>query len=69
LLLSAHANVLHNLPYPVTMPEEAAGYARELYRTLHALDELNCEVVFVEAVPAEPQWEGVRDRLRRATHV
>jgi len=52
----------------VPMPPDPAGYARRLYAALHELDELGCSAVVVEAVPGGPEWEGVRDRLRRAAH-
>ena len=57
-------------PLPVTdahvMPRDAAAYARRLYAELHALDELECELVLVERPPDGPEWAGVRDRLERA---
>lgn len=57
-------------PLPVTdahvMPRNAAAYARRLYAELHALDELDCELVLVEMPPAGAEWAGVRDRLERA---
>jgi len=48
------------------MPNDALDYARRLYAYLHALDESNCDVIYVERVPAGPEWVGVRDRLERA---
>ena len=49
------------------MPNDAVDYARRLYASLHALDdESNCDVIYVERVPAGPEWRGVRDRLERA---
>jgi L-threonylcarbamoyladenylate synthase len=55
-----HADELRRLP------AEPGGYARQLYATLHALDEAGCNVIIVEAVPDDPAWAGVRDRLARA---
>jgi L-threonylcarbamoyladenylate synthase len=43
-------------------------YARELYSTLHHLDDLGCRAIFVEGVPEQSEWDGVRDRLMRAAH-
>ncbi|MBA2670939.1 MAG: L-threonylcarbamoyladenylate synthase, partial [Gemmatimonadetes bacterium] len=43
-------------------------YARDLYATLHELDELGCEAVLVEGPPEQSAWDGVRDRLMRAAH-
>jgi len=45
---------------------DAAGYARELYARLRELDNLNTELMLVEAPPQGPEWDGVNDRLRRA---
>ncbi len=57
-------------PLPVSdarvMPRIAGAYASRLYAELHALDELECDLVLVERVPAAAEWAGVRDRLERA---
>ena len=50
------------------LPNDAAGYARELYAALHDLDDLGCDLVLVQAVPQDEAWAGIRDRLRRAAH-
>jgi L-threonylcarbamoyladenylate synthase len=49
------------------MPDEPADYARLLYSMLHRADADGFEVVIVEDVPADSAWDGVRDRLRRAS--
>ena len=52
--------------HPVRMPPDPAGYARELYATLHALDAQHCDVVFVEEPDsAGDEWAAIRDRLHR----
>jgi len=48
------------------LPPTPSGYAAEIYAALHELDDAGCELVFVEGVPTEPAWAGVRDRLSRA---
>jgi L-threonylcarbamoyladenylate synthase len=48
------------------MPAEPAGYARALYSELHALDDLHYDVIFVERVPDDSAWDGIRDRLERS---
>ena len=48
-------------------PRAVAGYAHELYASLRRLDDLGCELILVEAPPAVPEWQGVNDRLRRAS--
>lgn len=50
----------------VPMPPEPAAYGRMLYATLHALDHRQLDRLVVDAVPAEPAWAAVRDRLARA---
>jgi L-threonylcarbamoyladenylate synthase len=51
----------------VRMPTDARAYAAVLYATLHDLDELGVERILVERVPDGPEWDAVRDRLRRAS--
>jgi len=50
-----------------TAPRAVAGYAHELYASLRRLDDLACDLILVEAPPAAPEWQGVNDRLRRAS--
>jgi L-threonylcarbamoyladenylate synthase len=50
-----------------TAPRAAAAYAHELYASLRRLDALGCDAILVEAPPAAPEWQGVNDRLRRAS--
>ncbi|HEX6707525.1 MAG TPA: L-threonylcarbamoyladenylate synthase [Albitalea sp.] len=55
------SGVLHRV-----MPERAADAAHELFSVLRALDQEGVQLIWVEEPPATPEWEGVRDRLRRA---
>jgi L-threonylcarbamoyladenylate synthase len=48
------------------MPAEPAAAAHELFAALRELDAEGVDLIWVEEPPAEPAWEGVRDRLRRA---
>ncbi|MDB4948466.1 MAG: hypothetical protein JWM27_1115 [Gemmatimonadetes bacterium] len=52
----------------VHLPRDPAGYAAGLYAALHALDDAGVDAIYVEAVPEDAAWAGVRDRLRRAAH-
>ncbi|WP_437935855.1 L-threonylcarbamoyladenylate synthase [Sorangium sp. So ce341] len=54
----AHAEVL---------PADPAGYAAGLYAALHRLEDAGCDVIVIAAVPEEPAWDAVRDRLTRAS--
>lgn len=48
------------------MPERAAAAAHELFSVLRDFDTKGVRLIWVETPPAEPAWEGVRDRLQRA---
>jgi len=48
------------------MPHEPSAYARSLYAELHRCDAAGARWIVVEALPDEPAWRGVADRLRRA---
>jgi L-threonylcarbamoyladenylate synthase len=48
------------------MPPDAAAAAHELFAALRELDSLGVAQIWVELPPADPAWDGVRDRLQRA---
>lgn len=48
------------------MAAGAAGAAHELYGVLREIDDGDVRLIWVEEPPDTPEWEGVRDRLRRA---
>lgn len=48
------------------MPAQARAAARQLFAVLRELDAAGAAEIWVEAPPAEPAWDGVRDRLSRA---
>jgi L-threonylcarbamoyladenylate synthase len=45
---------------------DPGAYAQDLYATLRELDALGLERILLERPPETDEWEGVRDRLRRA---
>ncbi len=49
------------------MPDTAAQTAHELFAVLRALDDAGVQEIWVERVPATPDWAGVADRLHRAS--
>lgn len=49
------------------MPDDAQETARQLFAVLREFDSQGVNLIWVEAPPDEPQWEGVRDRLQRAS--
>lgn len=48
------------------IPREAAAFARAIYAELHRCDEAGAEAIVVEALPNQPEWRGIADRLARA---
>jgi L-threonylcarbamoyladenylate synthase len=48
------------------LADEPERYGRELFATLHALDDEGCVAVVIEDVPQGDAWWAVADRLRRA---
>jgi L-threonylcarbamoyladenylate synthase len=50
----------------ITMPNDAADYAAQLYSVLHELDTRNYDWIAVDLPPNTAEWEAVRDRLQRA---
>jgi L-threonylcarbamoyladenylate synthase len=48
------------------IPHDPEAYARALYAELHASDQGGAEIIIIEEPPATPEWEAIRDRLRRA---
>lgn len=49
------------------MPDDAAETARQLFAVLREFDAQGVQLIWVEAPPDSPEWEGVRDRLQRAS--
>lgn len=49
------------------LPREARAYARGLYAALHRLETSGAERILIEAVPSDPSWNAIKDRLFRAT--
>ena len=49
------------------MPADAAEVARQLFAVLREFDTQGVQLIWVESPPEAPEWDGVRDRLRRAS--
>ena len=49
------------------MPSDAAVAAHELFSVLRELDAQRVTHIWVETPPEDPRWDGVRDRLQRAS--
>lgn len=50
----------------VPMPASPAAYARQLYATLHALDQRQLDRIVADPPPVDEAWRAVSDRLSRA---
>lgn len=48
------------------IPHDAEAFARAIYSELHLCDEAGAGLIIVEAVPHEPEWRAIADRLERA---
>jgi len=48
------------------MPDDAQETARQLFAVLREFDAQGVKLIWVETPPESPEWEGVRDRLKRA---
>lgn len=48
------------------MPVDAVAAAHELFSVLRRLDGQGVGLIWVETPPADPEWDGVKDRLARA---
>ena len=49
------------------MPDNPISAAHELFSSLRELDGTGATLIWVETPPDTPEWEGVRDRLQRAS--
>jgi len=62
----------HIMPNPdtthwIVMPVEPCAYAHRLYEQLHVADKLCCDEIWIEQVPALPEWQGITDRITKAS--
>ena len=48
------------------MPERPDAVAQELFAVLREFDDEGVQLIWIEAPPPGPEWDGVRDRLQRA---
>jgi len=49
------------------MPDDAAATAQQLFAVLREFDAQGARLIWIETPPDTPEWEGVRDRLQRAS--
>jgi L-threonylcarbamoyladenylate synthase len=49
------------------IPRDAEAFARAIYAELHRCDQAGAGSIVVEALPETVEWQGIADRLRRAS--
>lgn len=49
------------------MPDDALATAQQLFAVLRAFDDRQVKLIWIESPPPGPAWDGVRDRLTRAS--
>lgn len=69
LFVLTHSRVPRDpIPAQVSfMPDDPEAFARAFYGYLHECDDRGAALVIVEELPAGSAWDGVRDRLLRAS--
>jgi len=69
--IAIYSRAIVNTPSPEVirrrMPDDAQEAARQLFAVLRDFDMQGVGLIWVETPPDEPAWEGVRDRLQRAS--
>lgn len=61
-----HIPISENFGRIAVIPHDPEAYARALYAEFHQSDQLGARIIIVEEPPGSSDWEGIRDRLRRA---
>jgi L-threonylcarbamoyladenylate synthase len=51
----------------VIIPSDSTSLASRLYRSLRDLDQQGWDLILFPEPPAGEEWDGVRDRLQRAS--
>jgi L-threonylcarbamoyladenylate synthase len=57
----------HAVVQDIRLSTEPDAAARRLYGALRELDAAGLDLILVQPPPAGAEWDGVRDRLQRAT--
>jgi L-threonylcarbamoyladenylate synthase len=53
-------------PFARVLPQDPAGYGRDLFAALHEAEEAGIHTLYVRALPEGESWAAARDRLTRA---
>lgn len=65
-VLAMHAGQSSDAVVWINAGTDAVAYGHALYANLRALDKAGADLMLVEQVPGDEQWQAVRDRLQRA---
>ena len=68
VLLEPGANIPEGRGRKLDLPGNPRDFAAQLYATLHGADSEGWDWIAIDAPPETSEWEGVRDRLKRASH-
>lgn len=65
----AHEHIPRANPFGrvAIIPHDAEAYGRAIYAELHRSDDLGAALILVENPPIGEEWDGIRDRLIRAS--
>lgn len=68
------SRIPHRMPSPnadlihwILMPSDQHGYAHRLYEQLHFADQLRCDEIWIEEAPNTTEWNGIIDRIKKAS--
>ena len=53
--------------YVSLLPQNAAAYAQSMFAQLHVADNAGSELILAQAPPEDAEWDGIWDRLKRAS--
>lgn len=67
-VMSRSTPLLSDAVAQLALPMSPDGYAHNLYASLRSLDTAGADIILVESLPGDNEWQGVNDRLRRAAH-
>jgi L-threonylcarbamoyladenylate synthase len=51
------------------IPHDPEAFARAIYAELHQCDDAGADLIIIEALPESPEWNAIRDRLKRAATI
>lgn len=69
-LIQRSANIPHIFTHKtLTLSIYSQEYAHEIYSALRIMDNQNLDVILLEALPQTIEWQGINDRVQRASFI